>query len=93
MTTKHSPLSAIKAQADKIAKMLKAFERGEIPAVPNVAKLIKARDNNENFIFGVVMDDKFLKIEMPWTLIRENSEVGLSEWIIRQMREERDAAH
>ena len=43
--------------------------------------------------FGVVMDDKVLKIEMPWAAIRERSEAGLSEFILQHMRGARDAVH
>ena len=39
------------------------------------------------------MDDKVLKIEMPWAAIREHSEAGLSEFILKHMRGQRDAIH
>lgn len=89
MTTKHSPLSQLKSQADNIAKMLKAFERGEKIEVRFAEKLEAAR-NKESFTFAVVMDDKIIKIDMPWTTIRATSEVGISEYILDQMRENRE---
>lgn len=89
MTTRHSPLSALKAQSDKIAATLKAAERGEKIDVRFAEKIAAARDK-ESFTVGIVMDDKIIKLEMPWATIRGTSEVGLSEYILRQMREARD---
>ena len=86
MTTKDSPLSALKAQADKIAAMLKAAERGETPNVPHAEKIMAARDKLAIKV-GIVMDDKVLTPEIPWATIRELSEVDLSTWIVDQMRE------
>lgn len=39
------------------------------------------------------MDDKVITIDMPWQKIRETSEVGISEYILIQMRESQHAAH
>lgn len=86
MTTKHSPLRQLKAQADEIAQQIKAAERGEIA--------LKAGAEQKDAIkFGVVMDDKVITIEMPRELIRVSSEAGLSEYILKHMREARDAVH
>jgi hypothetical protein len=82
MTNKNSSLREIKAQADAIAKTLKAAERGEL-----VDPKIEAARKTPNFIVGVVMDDKVLRITLPWETIRSFGEVALSEWIIREMRE------
>lgn len=92
MTTSHSPLSVLKAQADKIAATLKAAERGEkIDA--RFAEKIDAARAKEGFKVGIVMDDKVVKIEMPWCLIRETSETGIAEYILKQMRGARDAVN
>lgn len=85
MTTSQSPRSAIKKQADRIAAMIKTAERGEKIDV-RFAEKIEAARHRESLIFAVVMDDKVLKIEMPWATIRATSEVGLSEYIVNQMR-------
>lgn len=90
MTTKHSPLSALKAQADKIAATLKAAERGERIDVRFAEKIVAARAK-ESFKVGIVMDDKVITIELPWATIRSTSEVGIAEYILNQMREARDA--
>lgn len=89
MTTAHSPLRVLKAQADNIAKIVKAVERGENPIEDRGGKIAAAR-NRKSVKFGVVMDDKVLSIEMPWTTIRDTSEVGIAEYILNHMREARD---
>jgi len=90
MTTKHSPISALRAQADHIASMLKAAERGDKIDVRFAEKIAAARAN-ESFTVGIVMDDKIIKLEMPWTVISGTDQAGLSEYILDQMRETRDA--
>lgn len=92
MTTSHSPLTRIKAQADKIAAMLKAAERGERIDVRFAAKIAEAR-TKDSFKVGIVMDDKIVTITMPWVTIHGTSEAGLSEYIINQMRETRHAVN
>lgn len=92
MTTKRSPLSKLKAQANNIAKMLKAFERVEKIDFRFADKLEAAR-GNDVIKFAVVMDDKIIKIDMPWATIRETSEVGIAAWILDQMREARQTAN
>ena len=77
MTTARSPLSQLKAQADKIAATLKAAERGEKIDV-RFAEKIEAARAKETFKAGIVMDDKIITIEMPWTTIRSTNERGPS---------------
>ncbi len=57
MTTSHSPLSQLKAQADKIAATLKAAERGEQIDV-RFAEKIEAARSKDSFKVGIVMDSK-----------------------------------
>lgn len=90
MTSKHSPLSALKAQADKIAATLKAAERGDQIDVRFAEKFNAARAK-ESFKVGIVMDDKVITIEMPWATIRSTNEAGIAEYIVGQMREARAA--
>lgn len=92
MTTSQSPLRALKAQADDIAFMLKAFERGEKINVQFAEKIEAARDKS-SIILGIVMDGKLVKIDMPWVVVRSTSEVGLAEYILKQMRGARETAH
>lgn len=92
MTTKHSPLRALKAQADKIAQTLKAAERGEKIDVRFAEKIDAAR-SKDSFKVGIVMDDKVITIEIPWATIRSTSEVGMAEYILDQMRETRNVVN
>lgn len=92
MTTSRSPLRLLKAQADNIAALLKAAERGEKIDTLFAEKIATAR-GKEFFVVGVIMDDKVLKITMPWSTIRSTTEVALAEYILDQMRENRAVAH
>jgi hypothetical protein len=92
MTTARSPLRVLKGQADHIAKLVKAIARGENPTEDRGGKLAAAR-NRGSVKFGVVMDDKVLTIDMTWATIRGTSEVGISEFILREMKEARDVVH
>jgi hypothetical protein len=87
MTSKHSPLSQLKNQADKIAALLKAAERGD-KTNANVKKLADARDK-ESVKVGIVMDDKVITLEMPWKVIEGVTELELAEYILDKMRETR----
>jgi hypothetical protein len=86
MTTARSPLSQLKAQAGKIAAMLKAAERGERIDAQFAEKIFAARDK-QNLIFVIAMDDKFLQIRIPWNLVRDASEGEIAEFILVRMRE------
>jgi hypothetical protein len=86
MTTKHSPLRELKRQADIVAAKLKAASRGEV-------QFKDGAQHRASVKVGVVMDDKVLTIEMAWDTIRATSEAGLSEFILKHMREQRDAVH
>jgi len=88
MTTAHSPLSAITAQADKIAKRIKAIDRGEPFDDPSgkIAESIAAGF----FKFAVIMDDKLISITMQWSTIHDTSEAALSAFIVKHMRNARE---
>lgn len=86
MTTKSSPIQALKAQADMIAKTLKRAERGERIEGVVAAKIAAARAR-PTFKAGIVMDDKVIVIELPWGTIRSTSEAALSQHIVDQMQE------
>lgn len=91
MTTSHSPLRMLKAQSDQIARTIKAAERGE-PIAPEFARKLAEARLRDSFVLGVLMDDKVLKITIPWATVRETSEVALSEYVLKQMRGARDQA-
>lgn len=92
MTTRHSPLRALRAQADKIAATLKAAERGDKIDARFAEKIHAARANGSLKV-GIVMDDKVIALEISWPTIRDTTEVGLSEYILRLMTEAPDAAN
>lgn len=93
MTTSHSPLRVLKAQADRIAQTLKAAERGEITPAQDPTGKIAASRGKESVKFAVAMDDKLFTIEMPWETIRSSSEAGLAEFVLKEMRGKREAVH
>ena len=93
MTTSHSPLRVLKAQADKIAKTIKAAERGDQVDARFAEKIATARRDNVGIKVGVVMDDKTIVLELPWETIRTTSEVGLAEYVLKLMRDARDQVH
>lgn len=88
MTTRHSPLYELKAQADHIASVIKRAERGEHITDRFAEKISEAR-KRETFKVGVVMDDKVFTIEMTWARIRETDEAGLSAYMLGLMQEAR----
>lgn len=90
MTTSRSPLRVLKAQADNIAKIIKAVERGDNP-IEDVGGKIAAARGRESVKFAVVQDDKIISINLPWVTIRETSEAGIAEYILKHMRGARDA--
>lgn len=89
MTTAQSPLHELETQARQCAAMLKKAERGETVANDPGGKIATAR-KTPSVTFAVAMDDKILKVEMPWVTIRETSQAGIAEYILNQMREARD---
>lgn len=93
MTTKHSPLSQLRTQAERIAMMLKRAERGELIPAQYGALRIEAARQLPTFKTGLVMDDKVVTIELTWTRIAETTEPALAEYILDLMRESRDAEH
>ena len=89
MSTSHSPLRKLKAEADRCAAQLKAMARGDAVSNDPLGKVAAARERGE-LTFGVVMDDKVIKITMPLDTIKDTSEAGLSEYILKHMRGSRE---
>lgn len=79
MTTSNSDIRKLQEQADVIARQLKEAERGK------VSKLKEAR-TKPMVKFGLIMDDKFVKIEMSWIKIKESSYKELAAYLVRQMQ-------
>jgi hypothetical protein len=80
MTTKHSPLNILKAQADRIAAFIKAADRDKKPG---------SSFNKKSFRTAITMDDKTIILEIAWSAIREQTEPELAKYILSLMRETR----
>lgn len=74
MTTKDTPVARLRAQAEKIARTLRTAERA-------------GGNGKTDVVFGVAMDDKFLKVTMTWAQVRETSVEALAEYIVGLMQE------
>jgi hypothetical protein len=85
MSTAQSPAWKLEAEADKMAKIIKAVERGEKVAADPAGKMAAALARG-SVKFGIVMDDKIITINMPTATIRETDEAGIAAWIIEHMR-------
>jgi hypothetical protein len=83
MSTKNSPIEQLRTEADKIATALKRAERGKMNHIPKIAEARK----RDNFVVGIVMNDKVLKPSIPWATIKALSHEELRDWIVNQMRE------
>lgn len=81
MTTKHSPERVLRGQANTIATTLKD------QAGPQYARM-RARAG-PTVRAGIVMDDKTIILEIPWTMIDSTTQEALAEYIYDQMRETR----
>lgn len=93
MTTKDSPNAKLQAEAGKIASLLKRFEGGDFTSMPvgQAIKLAHARTTG-TLSYAIFMDDKIIKIAMPWSVIRDTEEAALAEYVLKQMQETRDAS-
>lgn len=81
MTTASSPVTILRAQARRAALALKTAERTGVG--------VKAGDREKPEVkFAVVMDDKTMVIEMPWTMIKELTVEELTTFIVREMQKE-----
>ncbi len=92
MTTKHSPLHVLQAQANSITNTLKAAARGDKIDARYAEKIDEARTRGV-FKVAVVMDDKVIAIDIPWATITASTEIALSEYILNLMRGTRDVVN
>jgi hypothetical protein len=89
MTTAKSPPGQLRAQAHTIADTLKRAARGEKIANDPLGKIPASKERG--FIdFAIVMDDKILKIQVPWKVIEESTVPQLCDFIFEQMSKEPD---
>jgi len=86
MTTAKSPTHQLRVQAHKIADSLKRAAGVEKIASDPLGK-IEASKARGFIDFVIVMDDKILKIEIPWQTIKELPLPLLCDFIFDQMSE------
>lgn len=85
MSNSGSPIAKLRREAEEIARRIKAIERGEVPNVPNVAKLVAARQTPQ-VTFGIMQDDKLISMTLAWSTIAATGEHALAEMIVHHMR-------
>lgn len=71
----------LRIQAEEIASILKKTENGEV---------FSESRKHPSITFAVVLNDKILKIEMTWKIIRETSQTGIAEFILNHMNESQE---
>lgn len=81
MTTKNSPDRDLRAQANKIACALKDQDG------PEMARA-RARSGSTTRV-GIVMDDKTIIVEIPWSVIRSTDTEAFAEYVFDLMKETR----
>lgn len=87
MSTSQSPIAKLQAEADKMATLLKAAERGDpLPQVPFAYKMSHARATKPTIKFAVFQDDKIINVEMAWSTIHESTELEIAAFILKHMR-------
>lgn len=92
MTTSKSPAHVLRAQARKIADTLKRAAAGEKIAEDPLGK-IEASKARGVVDFAIVMDDKILKIVVPWSTINALEFPLLCDYIFDQMSEAKHVAN
>lgn len=86
MVSKNSPFAELKVRADRIASQLKALERGDTKGIHDPRNALAKAKAAGHIVFAVVMDDKVIKVKMPWEVIRDTDEAGISQWILDYMQ-------
>lgn len=85
MSTGNSPLSKLKREAENMARILKMADRGERIAKDPLGKIAASKASGV-FAIGLMIDDKVVRVDIPWRTIHSFSEVALAEWILKLMR-------
>lgn len=88
MTTARSPYRVLRDQANRIAELLKAIERGDPAALATgMGKKIADARTKPTVKFAIAMDDKAITVEYPWSIIHDYSEREISDYILQLMQE------
>ena len=93
-----SVAEATLAQREKLQELVRLRQKAGLESKAELQQaagsIADARKNSDGVKFGIIMDDKFISAEMTWAQIRESSEVAITEWILRYMRDQRrEATH
>lgn len=93
MSTSQSPLRQLQAEADRIAAMLKRFERRDFTGIDDPAHKLARAVAAGRLKVGIVMDDKVVTLEIPLPTIAEHSEASLAAYVLRLMKGTRERVH
>jgi hypothetical protein len=91
MTTRDSPTERLRAQAERMVRVLKRVERGEQVAGDNGISMAKARKLS-TIKMGIAMDDGVRSLILSWTDIRDMHREQLVEFIVTKMRDQKPDA-
>lgn len=92
MSTKNSPPHKLRAEANKIAKILTDAARGKF-VNSQMRREYEAAKAKGTFRAGIVMDDKIITIDIPTADLPNYTRKGLAEYIFNQMAETQNTAH
>ncbi|MBR1066882.1 hypothetical protein [Bradyrhizobium liaoningense] len=92
MTTSQSPLRVLKAQANNMARIMKAIERGEKVTEDVGGKLAASLAVGVAKV-AIAMDDKVIILDIAWSTVKTSSEVALGEYVLGLMRGSRETKH
>jgi len=85
MSTSQSPRRKLKAEASKMARILKDVAAGK-SVVEDVGGKLAASLARGTAKVAIMMDDKIIAIEMEWDAVRATGQIALAEVIFKKMR-------
>jgi len=80
MSNSNSPFEKLHAEANKMAKHMKAMYRREI--------VVAGRDKPEITI-GIMQDDKFIKMTVAWECIGKSTEKQIRDFVLQYTQGEK----
>ena len=92
MSHSRSSEQQIRTQAERIAQHLKDVTSGKTTVADPQGRIAKARETGI-FTFAIAMDDKILKLSMPFEKIQLLNKELLTQHIFDLMRGHNDTAH
>lgn len=86
MSTSRSPLRQLQAEANRIAAMIKRWERRDFQGVEDPARKLEKAFAAGRLKVGIVQDDKVTTLEIDIDVLRNHSEASLSAVVLRHMQ-------